>query len=178
MSRRLQRDSGFTLLELLLALTISALVVTVAHRVFTGVVGAAREMEATRAALDRDMNGRRWLMEAFGSLQVGVDSASFIGRSDRIEFSSWQRTPSGWLTRKRLTLARTGDALQLDGDGRMVIATSVSAVAFDYLLDPGADTRWVREWISPVSAPLAIRLRLARSSSAVDTLLFLVGPRG
>ena len=48
---------------------------------------------------------------------------------------------------------------------------------------PGEQARFVREWISPVSAPIAVRLRIARRREAgyseqVDTLLVLVGPRG
>lgn len=171
------RRSGFTLLELLLALTISALVVTVAHRLFTGVTESAKRMKADRAALDREMNGRRWLVEAFGSLDVGTESGGFAGRPDRIEFSTWQRTPHGWLTRRRVNVALVMDTLRLEGPVSVAIAASVSALQVDYLLDPGANAKWVREWISPVSAPLAIRLRLARTVG-VDTLLFLVGSRG
>jgi prepilin-type N-terminal cleavage/methylation domain-containing protein len=177
MSRQARHDSGFSLLEVLLALTISALVVTAAHRIFTGVVDATKDMNARRSELDREMNGHRWLTEALGALEVGVDSASFLGRPDRVEFSSWQRTAAGWLRPEPMLLVMSGDTLRLQGKSSIAIVTSVSAVAFDYLLEPGADSRWVREWISPVSAPLAIRLRLERPQG-VDTLLFLVGPRG
>jgi hypothetical protein len=58
---------------------------------------------------------------------------------------------------------------------------SVTELALDYLLEPGANTRWVRQWLSPLSAPLAVRLRIERrggSSEGVDTLLCLIKERG
>jgi len=53
----------------------------------------------------------------------------------------------------------------------------VRSLDCDYLLEPGASTTWVREWISSVSAPLAVRLRIGYAEHA-DTLLLFVGPRG
>jgi hypothetical protein len=51
-------------------------------------------------------------------------------------------------------------------------------VTFEYLLEYGAQARWVQEWHSPASAPLAVRLRLQADSGAVDTLMLVIGPRG
>jgi hypothetical protein len=122
------------------------------------------------------------LSEAFGSLEIGTPAAhaSFTGRAERVEFTAAQRVPGGWLEPRRLMLARRHDSLvaSFDAGGALVLATGVSGLAFDYLLDPGADAKWVREWISPVSAPLAVRMRIAAEGGATDTLLFLVGPRG
>jgi hypothetical protein len=65
------------------------------------------------------------------------------------------------------------------GEGRADMLTPAEAVAFDYLASYGSASAWVQEWHSPVSAPVAVRLRLRRdSAAAVDTLLFIVGPRG
>ena len=62
---------------------------------------------------------------------------------------------------------------------------SVADLALDYLLEPGAESRWVREWVSPVSAPVAVRIRMTRTrngkrdrGNVVDTLLFLIKERG
>ena len=52
------------------------------------------------------------------------------------------------------------------------------SVRFDYLLVPGADARWVMEWHSQVSAPLAVRVTLSHTGGEVDTMLYLVKPRG
>ncbi len=182
----MRRDRGFTLIEVLLALTLGALVVLLAHRIFTGVLDSVRRVAEARAGLDRDQNARRWLVEALGSLEVGERAGPFAGHPDRVEFGSWQRTPQGWLSQQRLTLGAGGSRLVArfaDGDS-LVLADSVADVQCDYLLEPGERAIWVREWISPVSAPIAIRLRIARTGSGewgagiVDTLLLIVGPRG
>ncbi len=178
---------GFTLIEVLVALTIAALVVLLAHQVFASVAERGRTLLAARDSLDRAANARRWLKATFLSLDVGTDSAGgFDGRADRMAFSAWQRTADGWFERRRVTLGRSGDRLVASlGSGDSIgLAGDVADVAFDYLLEPGADSRWVREWVSPVSAPVAIRLRVEGPGNGeggravVDTLLFLIKERG
>lgn len=165
---------GFTLIEIMVALTLSALVVLLAHRVFTGVVDATGRLRDARLALDREANGLRFLQEALGSLDVGTQGAGgFAGRPERVEFATWHRVPHGWLERGRLTLGLE--------DGRFMGQDSVARVEFDYLLEAGANAAWVREWISPVSAPVAVRIRITGRGTGeerVDTVLVLVGPRG
>ncbi len=169
---------GFTLIEVLVALTLSGVVVLLAHRIFSGVADGAARLVDARTALDREMNARRWLAEAFGSLQVGTEGASFAGRMDRIEFTTAQRVPEGWLTPTPVTIGQVSDSLVASLDGnRLALTGGVRTIRFDYLLEPGANAIWVREWISPVSAPLAVRMRVERGEK-VDTLLLLVGPRG
>ena len=69
------------------------------------------------------------------------------------------------------------DIAAVDQADTLVLADDAHTVAFDYVLEPGADAQWAREWISPVSAPLAIRVRLT-GATQVDTLLLLVKERG
>ena len=175
-----RRPLGFTLVEVLVALTISGIVVLLAHRLFAAATEAARTVEDTRAALDREANTRRWLQAAALSLDVGQRVGDgFEGHSDRLAFSTWLETADGWFARRRVALGldSRGFIAAVDQADTLVLADDVQVVAFDYLLEPGADTKWMREWISPVSAPLAIRLRL-RHGTMVDTLLFLVKERG
>ena len=175
---------GFTLVEVLVALTLAGLVVLLAHGLFAAATGAARTVQEARAALDREANARRWLQAAALSLDVGQQSGDgFEGRPDRLRFSTWLESADGWFTRRRVALAQDGGSFVavLDQADTIALATDVDGVAFDYLLEPGADTKWVREWISPVSAPLAIRLRVGRGTrdgGRVDTLLVLVKERG
>ena len=161
---------GFTLIEIMVGLALSALVVFIAHRVFAGVVDGAQRLEDARTSLDRDGNARRSLAEMFGSLDVGSEGAGgFAGRPTQAEFTTWGRVSEGWLERRRVVLRADG--------GTFVGWSDVSGVEFDYLLEPGANAAWVREWISPVSAPVAVRVRIVRRS-VIDTLLFVVGSRG
>lgn len=166
---RVQRRAGFTLIEVIVALTVATMVIVAAHRIFSGVADGSKAVVAARESLDRSANARRWLKSTFLSLEP-----PFEGRADRASFTSWQLTSGGWFEPQPIVLAQ--DAAEFVG------TRGVTAVAFDYLLDPGADSKWVREWISPVSAPLAVRLRIAgcgrRGAECVDTLLFLIKERG
>lgn len=168
--------SGFTLIELMVALAISGVVVLLADRALASVADGATQLAAARTELDRSMNARRWLIEAFGSLDAGIGSGGFTGRPDRVEFAASQRVPQGWLETRQIVLWRAGDSL-VAKVGPQQLAGHVRSLDCDYLLDPGATAAWVREWISPVSAPLAVRLRIGYQDHA-DTLLLLVGPRG
>ena len=67
----------------------------------------------------------------------------------------------------------------------VALRDSVTDLEFDYLLEPGAESRWVKEWVSPVTAPVAIRLRVTTGRESgdggrvvTDTLLFLIKERG
>jgi hypothetical protein len=166
----------------MIALTLSALVVLLAHQIFSGVVDGVARLDAARAALDRRANSRRWLIEAFGSLQAGVDSAGpFEGHPDQVGFASWRLVAPSGLRRERILLHQSGKMLVAQDGGRvLVLADSISRVAFDYLLEPGANTTWAREWLSPVSAPLAVRIRVdyLGMPTRADTVLVLIGGRG
>jgi hypothetical protein len=170
-------------LEVLVALTIGGLVTLAAYGIFTATTDAGRRLMAAREALDREANARRFLQAAFLSLEVGGrPDGGFEGRAQTVRFVTWLGTAAPWATPRRVTLGADGGAFvaRLGGAGEpsvMRLADSVTAVAFDYLLEPGLDARWVREWISPVSAPLAVRVRVAKAAS-VDTLLFLIKERG
>jgi hypothetical protein len=150
------------------------------------------------------MNARRFLAQAFGSLEVGtVRNTGFRGLEDEVAFTTWLVDETGGSVRKQVTvmLDRTsGDTSPVDSSGAgtvrllalvapveggnalprdtLVLAPEVTGLALDYLLDLGADAAWVREWRSPVSAPLAVRLRVVGASGAVDTLVCVIGPRG
>lgn len=174
----MKRTRGFTLIEVLVALTIASLVLLAAHQMFTGVADGARAVATERQVLDRRSNARRWLKATFLSLE-----APFEGRANNISFTSWQLTPGGWFEPQPIAVGCHGTLLVARHAGDILtLADDVTGVAFDYLLDPGADAKWVHEWNSPVSAPLAVRVRIAgcgkREAGCVDTLLFLVRERG
>jgi len=179
---------GFTLIEVLIAVTIGAVVVVVAHQLFTAVAVRGETLVAARTALDRSANARRWLDATFLSLDVGTEGAGgFDGRPDHAAFTTWLLTPDGWFERRTVALARDNERLIANvAPGQpIVLMDSVEELALDYLLEPGAESRWVREWVSPVSAPFAVRMRIARTrcgmgdaACVVDTLLFLIKERG
>jgi prepilin-type N-terminal cleavage/methylation domain-containing protein len=179
---------GFTLIEVIVALTIGALVVVLAARLFAAVGDGGRDLVAARTTLDRDANARRWLAAAFLSLDAGLEGGrSFEGHPAQVTFSSWLETEGGWFAPRRVTLAvdKAHLVARLTPGSTVTLADSVTDVGFDYLLEPGADAHWVREWISRVSAPLAVRARISRGRGTgdgglvvCDTLLLLIKERG
>lgn len=185
---RTTNPRGFTLIEIVVAITIGALAVLLAHQTFAAVGDRGQALVHARSALDREMNACRWLAAAFLSLDVGVDSTGgFEGRPDRVRFASRLRTPDGWFERRGVVLGRVREQLiatVTPGDS-IALLDQVTDLQLDYLLEPGAESRWVRKWVSPVSAPVAVRLRVTRAGekgvgerTVVDTLLFLIQERG
>ena len=179
---------GFTLIEVIVALTIGALVVLVAHQLFAAVADRGRTLIEAQTTFDRRANARRWLKATFLSLDVGTDGAvGFDGRPEHAAFSTWLLTPDGWFERRQVTLSAEQGRLRAAVTRGTAIALSdtVTDVQFEYLLEPGTESRWVREWVSPVSAPVAVRMRITKAGNGkretgnvVDTLLFLIKERG
>lgn len=178
----MSRPRGFTLVEVLVALTLGALVVLLAHRTLAQASDLSERLAAARERHDRAMNARRFLGEAFGSLDVGAGpNAGFDGKGSSVRFVTWRPNLLGVPEREHVTIEAGATGLQaVAGRDTLVLVPGARAVAFDYLLDFGADAGWVRGWSSAASAPLAVRLRvqLAEPVGAVDTLLFAIGPRG
>jgi prepilin-type N-terminal cleavage/methylation domain-containing protein len=169
-----RRERGFTLIEVLIALTIGGMLVLLAHHAFGATLDLSLALQESRAAHEEDMEARRQLGAFFASADASADGAAgFHGTPTRIVFSSWThdglRTVDLSVFGGRLVALTGADTI------RLMRATAFSA---DYLLAYGASTAWVQEWQSPVSAPLAVRLRIARAAARVDTMLLVIGPRG
>ncbi|HEV8356903.1 MAG TPA: type II secretion system protein [Gemmatimonadales bacterium] len=176
---------GFTLIEMMVALAISGTVLAVGGALFGAVQDAGHRLRETRVAADRRMNRIQWLREAFRTLQAGGDTlGSFSGGPERVDFSARMLTSRGRPELIAVTLGVSGRDFRaiLSGRDTLVLAQGVNQLRLDYLLEPGEQARWAREWRSPSTAPLAVRLRMERWDSVVrafraDTLLFLIGER-
>ncbi len=172
-------DDGFTLVEILIALAITGLVALMARKLVQVTLDSVRALAASRERADQDANARVWLRSTLLSLEVGDSAGSFAGNPARMELSAWVQQPGGWLERRRITVEARDRSLIAIGatEEPLRLVDSVDAVAFDYLLEPGANTGWVQQWLSPVSAPLGVRVRIAHPEST-DTLLLLIKERG
>ena len=176
------RRHGFTLIEVMVALVVLSLVILLAVGIFAGVSHAAAEVGQGRRAFDREMNARRWLTRSLRSMEVGTPAAAaFLGDSVQMSYTSWAPVPDGWLERVPVRLAAERGALvAYSGGTPMVLMDSVRTLTIDYLLTPGAMSKWVPGWWSPSQPPLAVRFRLSPLDARrkADTLLFLIKERG
>jgi prepilin-type N-terminal cleavage/methylation domain-containing protein len=176
---------GFTLIEMMVALAVSGTVLAVGGALFGSVQDAGHRLREARLAADRRMNRVEWIREAFRTLQSGGDTlGSFSGGPDRVDFSARILTSRGRPELTAVTIVRSGPDLRaiLSGRDTLVLAEGVTQLRLAYLLEPGEQARWAREWRSPSTAPLAVRLRIERWDSLArafrtDTLLFLIGER-
>jgi prepilin-type N-terminal cleavage/methylation domain-containing protein len=179
------RRSGFTLVEVLLALMLAGTIVLAAHGIFAAALHGTAEVRSVRRSLDHTSEAHRLLSAMFLSVDVGtLHDTPFHGSRDRIAFSAWLQTPNGWFERTRIELSINQRRLVaiLPQGVPVVLFDSVAGVDFGYLLQPGADSRWIGEWVSQVSAPLAVRIRLLREPhfgrAASDTMVYLIKARG
>ena len=176
--------AGFTLLELMLALVIGGLLVLTAGRLFAVAGDTGTALAHARHGLDRSANAEEWLTTTLGSIEVGAaGTPGFQGDSAQMTFAAWVPTNGGWMERRTVTLSVAGHRLTGSDGETMTLADSVSSGAFDYLAEYGPQTTWLVGWQSPVSAPIAVRIRLTRPTidperSEVDTLVFRIGGRG
>jgi len=174
---------GFTLVELLVTLTISGLVLLVGGASLGALLSASRDIAAAGVTEMRAANRARWLRRTVASLEVGLPGdVPFEGQPDRVRFSSFTLTSHGWSERKPVELASIGNRLValVGAEVGVVLADSLAEARFDYLILPGLESRWTHRWQSPTSAPIALRLRLSwlDTEQKPDTLLLLVGERG
>lgn len=174
------RDSaGFTLVELLVALTVAGLVLAAAHQLFRGVVDGVLLIERAQNDLNREANARRLLATVVRGIEVNRTIGAFAGDERRVEFTAWDADSVGLAVRRRIVLTSGQGALTLTGIGPepVRLLERVDELALDYLLQFGAEQRFVRQWHSDAAAPAALRVRVTRGATA-DTLLLPVGRRG
>jgi len=175
---------GFTLIEVVVALAVGATVVLLAHALIAGIGAVSGELQPRREALDRRENAGRWLSAAFSSMSnTDQGAASFDGESTHLSFSAWLQAPAGDFVLKRVDLHLEEGTLvaALDSADRVDLAEGVSGVGFDYLAERTPMPHWLRAYASPLGAPLAVRVRLARARNdtspegIVDTSMYIVG---
>lgn len=176
------RRDGFTLIEVVVAASLLGLVTLLAAATLSAVSRAAVEVGLGRRQFDREMNARRWLVRSLRSLDIGApDGGAFAGDSNEVTYTTWTPVAGGWVEPTVVRLALDGGRLTAYVDGApTILVDSVASLAIDYLLTPGALSKWTRTWKSASQPPLALRLRVLpiNAGQKADTLLLLIKDRG
>jgi prepilin-type N-terminal cleavage/methylation domain-containing protein len=174
------RTSGFTLLELVVALFVSGIVLLGARLMMESLANSeGRVRDAARAA-DRVANGDRLLHTLFARLEVGTDQAHEFGGDDRhARFTTWCEVSAGWLERCEADVAIDTAAgapalvARLSTGERVVLRQGFHAGALRYLNTPAGGGQWFRVWGHGITAPLAVGV-----ITDADTLIVRIGERG
>jgi prepilin-type N-terminal cleavage/methylation domain-containing protein len=170
---------GFTLLELVAALTLAGLALAGAARLLDQ-LGASHERSGMVAAVDaRRMNGLRLLRALTYRADAGFDTTRrFTGAERMTAFRSWCEVPAGWLERCDISLAiviqRDSSAVvaRLGGSSPVALWTGAGSASFRYFdgASVTAGGNWLRGWGISLSLPGAIAIVTTR-----DTVVLRVG---
>lgn len=169
--------SGFTLIELMVALLLTGMVLLIARALFAQVMVGADAIERDRVA-GAHRRDREWLLEACRGIEVGTPGTTgFSGTAQKAAFTTRVLSSRGWTELRPAEVTLDGDGLRVRAGGiDLQLVDSIGAGGLDYLADPEGGGGWVVGWESPVSAPLAIRMKWSRGG-VVDSLLCPIGQR-
>lgn len=172
--------SGFTLVEVMVALMIGVLTVTLAFQLFRGIEGVVRALRERDVTHTREVNARRWLTFALASVDVTPSTgAPFESFNGGIRFVGWVQTPEGWSEARPIEIGLVQGAVEgrIPEQETVRLWSAVDTMLVDYLEQRGARAPWLSEWASSVIAPVAIRIRLVAADN-IDTVLVAVGGGG
>jgi prepilin-type N-terminal cleavage/methylation domain-containing protein len=170
---------GFTLVEVMVAITISTLLLLGAHAMVEQVGASAEQISATAADADREANAERVLRDLIGRAEQPQAGSEFTGTPLGARFSSWCEVAAGWLERCTVSLGivRVGGAnvlvIEVHGGTLIPLRRGFADGSVLYLRDAADGGRWLREWSSAVAAPVALGIVMD-----ADTLILRLGERG
>ncbi len=195
-------DGGFTLVELLIAITLLGLIATVTY---SAIWTASRSQRAVEQQIEEN-DGLRLTQEflrhslsqtrSVMAVNEGRMQVVFSGASDHLAFiapAPMQRGHAGGLYHYRLELLSRGDghyALRLGyaqfvagraldeeplAQGESLLLDDVAALSFSYYGqdEPGADAQWLDEWPRQDILPQLVRVTLKMAAGGESSTLTL-----
>jgi len=176
----MRRRSGFTLVEVMVALLVGGIVLLGARVMFESLTDQAHRIADAAIVADREANADRELRALAGRLEVGTaPGTEFAGDPASATFASWCEVPAGWLERCIVQLSieheRAGSALVARtslGD-TLVLRRGFRGGVIHYLESAVSGGSWIRVWGAGITAPVAFGIFLDR-----DTLIVRIGERG
>lgn len=151
--------AGFTLVEVLVATVVTAIVVTLATAVVGSTTDLGRRVERRAIAHQETMADLAWLRQIAAGVTLGPDGG-FEGSPTSATFRSAVWSPEGWLTERRIRFL-AGEATGLGVDVEGVVSLSLFTdrrVRLQYLIVGTEGRHWVRGWESRSNPPLALRI--------------------
>lgn len=168
--------SGMTLVELMLALSLTGLTFTLGFGVLRGVEASHDQITTAVRDWDAAMEGRRMLRDLLTRADVhGTDAAPFHGASRTLSFDSWCDGSGSALApcRVHITIVRgtTGASVRAEwGRGHAALAEVSSEAHFAFRDMHEAGPIWHEQWGMSLRRPESVGL-----VDGVDTLLLPVG---
>ncbi|HWG35669.1 MAG TPA: prepilin-type N-terminal cleavage/methylation domain-containing protein [Gemmatimonadaceae bacterium] len=177
--------TGFTLLEVLVAVMIAAMLLLSADAVFEQLASSRDDTARSSVTRDRLQNSdalvKSWVRQIDVSPTAGPASLphAFVGDASESRFTSWCVAAGGWEQACAVSLHTVADstgvgvvAVSSAGDSARIQMRD-STIALRYLSDAANGGHWVVSWPSGPTVPLAIGI-----VSPSDTIVYRVGARG
>jgi prepilin-type N-terminal cleavage/methylation domain-containing protein len=177
------RDSGFTLMEVTVAMLIASIVLVGAQAILSNLSDRERALRSAAIVASHEANGKQLLRQLVGNIEVGTPgTASFAGDLDQVRFSSWCDVPAGWQERCDVglafdTVAGYAAIIAHIGARPVSLVTGFERGSFRYLQSAVNGGVWLDQWGGGVTAPLGIGAVL-EYADRTDTLILRIGPRG
>ncbi len=179
-SRSHRPRAGFTLVEVIVAISLSALVMLGARLLLDGLGEDAHRIANHARTADRDANAEHVLRSLFARLELGTDAAGYFSGDERVtRFTTWCDRPPGWLERCRAAVAFDSSGGQLAlvavvSTGEITpLRTGFRSGTLRYLTDASNGGSWFRSWGAGITAPLAVGVIIDG-----DTTIVRIGERG
>lgn len=170
---------GFTVLELIVALTLTALVVSGARGMLVALQDGADLAASASVAADLQRNSTGLLRDLLARTESGGRSGTgFEGGPTGLSFDTWCDSADGELVRCRAVLAivslgsprRSGLSLTLDASPPIDLRLGGEPDAFAFQERTVDGATWLPEWGRSLRTPTAIGVVMHE-----DTTFFLVG---
>ena len=166
---------GFTLIEVLVALALSAVVVLGTRELLEGMMGQTSSIARGTRAADSIANLDLTVHRIIGNLAlVQGDAPSFDGDERSARFESWCMIAGGWQERCAVQLVADPDSSNgvrlLRPTAEPIVVGSGERSTLRYLAEVGGGGHWVMQWQSSITPPLAIGVL-----TGTDTMVLRIG---